>query len=687
MFSPVVMGFLVECPTTLNCMPEGDSLHRAADRLQVLAGQRVEVETPHPRAAAKGLAERLNGRTLESVEAVGKNLLLRFEGGLVLRSHLRMTGRWRVEPKGAPRAGRPWLVLRGDEVEAVLWNGPVLELAKDGGRLAHLGPDILERPPDFDEMIERFRAEPRTRAVGDALLDQRLVAGIGNMWKAEALWDARVSPWRPLDDVSDLELRATLDAARAPDARGRRRRAAASARLPPRRARLPALRHRHPLVSAGRGGAHRLLVPGLPKRREGAEGVEGRLMRSPASLRHDAPLLPRRVRRVPQGSRLGSRSPVRVRGARDVRTADALRVPPARARLRRGARRTALRARRRAPGGRRLAARAGGADLRARPRHGQRRGARALPLGARAAPRAHRRRMRRLRLGRQRVRPFLRGARGVALRRRPLVRGGRAARRHLVRHADRARRRHSRPRGRAGRARGDVARGERASAARLRPRDRTASACSSSSARSRRARARRPTRRASSPTPSPRSGLRPLRPSPQGPCCSSGSTGGRTASARCCRSPRPRRPASRRDSIRSARRSRRSCVPQLALADDDAQLGDALDRWELSLFQDDPFRGEQLKHALDAALGDGQGLYAAGMRAAALLGETAEERADLVERFHAPTPDLVRRLLLAVLLHGNRAALLQRARRRAARAARRSRSRCTAARKLTHLRR
>ncbi len=194
-------------------MPEGDSLHRAADRLQVLAGQRVEVETPHPRAAAKGLAERLSGRTLEGVEAVGKNLLLRFEGGLVLRSHLRMTGRWRIEPKGARRAGRPWLVLRGDELEAVLWNGPVLELVKDGGRLAHLGPDILERPPAFDEMIERFRAEPRTRAVGDALLDQRLVAGIGNMWKAEALWDARVSPWRPLGDVSDLELRATLDAA------------------------------------------------------------------------------------------------------------------------------------------------------------------------------------------------------------------------------------------------------------------------------------------------------------------------------------------------------------------------------------------------------------------------------------------------------------------------------------------
>src|SRR4051794_9669896 len=98
--------------------------------------------------------------------------------------------------------------------------------------------------------------------------------------------------------------------------------------------------------------------------------------------------------------------------------------------------------------------------------------------------------------------------------------------------------------------------------------------------------------------------------------------------------------------------------PRLALADDDAKLGDALDRWELSLFQDDPFRGEQLKHALDAALGDGQGMWAASMRAGALLGETAEERANLVERFQAPTSDLVRRLLAAILLHGNRPRLL-----------------------------
>jgi endonuclease-8 len=195
-------------------MPEGDALHRAAARLQVLVGERVEVETPHPRAAGKRLAERLDGLRLEAVDAVGKNLLLRFEGGLVLRSHLRMTGRWRVERRGAARTGRPWLVLRGGEHEAVLWNGPVLELRSGGGgATGRLGPDVLADPPDLDAIVSRLRAAPPGRQVGDALLDQRLVAGIGNIWRAEALWEARVSPWRPLADVSDEELRATLAAA------------------------------------------------------------------------------------------------------------------------------------------------------------------------------------------------------------------------------------------------------------------------------------------------------------------------------------------------------------------------------------------------------------------------------------------------------------------------------------------
>ena len=187
-------------------VPEGDILHAAATRLQVLVGRPVEVETPHPRAAVKRIAERIDGLVLESVEAEGKNLLLRFAGGHVLRSHLRMTGRWRVHPRGTPRTGLPWLVLRGVDHEAVLWNGPVLELDRPR---RPLGPDILAEPPDLDHMLARLNADP-ARAVGDALLDQRLVAGIGNKWKAEALWETRVSPWQP---VGETDLRAVLAAA------------------------------------------------------------------------------------------------------------------------------------------------------------------------------------------------------------------------------------------------------------------------------------------------------------------------------------------------------------------------------------------------------------------------------------------------------------------------------------------
>ena len=192
-------------------MPEGDSLHRAARRLQVLVGERVDVETPHPRAAATGLAERLSGRELQAVEAVGKNLLLRFEGGLVLRSHLRMNGRWWVRPGGRRRVGRPWLVLRGTRHEALQWNGPVLELRNDVEQ--RLGPDILADPPDLEAAAANLRAGATDAWVGEALLRQRLVSGIGNMWMAEALWEARISPWRRVRDVTDEELAAALAAA------------------------------------------------------------------------------------------------------------------------------------------------------------------------------------------------------------------------------------------------------------------------------------------------------------------------------------------------------------------------------------------------------------------------------------------------------------------------------------------
>jgi endonuclease-8 len=237
-------------------MPEGDSIHGVARRLQPLVGEKLEVETPHPRARVTGVAGRLDGRRLLGVEAVGKNLLLRFEDGLVLRSHLRMKGRWQVlERNGTTtRRGMPWLVLRGEKAEAILWHGPVLEL--DDTSVRRLGPDILAEPPDLEEMVKRMRAAGQSLAIGEAVLDQRLVAGIGNMWRAEALWRAQVSPWTRLGDLSDAELRRVLTEAaqlmrRSLDS-GLRQRAVY------RQAGRPCPRCGTPITSRGQGDANRV---------------------------------------------------------------------------------------------------------------------------------------------------------------------------------------------------------------------------------------------------------------------------------------------------------------------------------------------------------------------------------------------------------------------------------------------
>jgi endonuclease-8 len=234
-------------------VPEGDSLHRAARQLQVLVGEQVEVETPNPQAQAAIDARRLDGRRLVSVEAVGKNLVLRFDGGYQLRNHLRMSGRWRVGPRGRTARGRPWLVLRGGEREAVLYGGRVLEL--HGRALRRLGPDILAEPPELDRMIANLRRADGGREVGDAIVDQRLVSGIGNVWRAEAFWRARVSPWRRLVALEDDELRRVLKEAarlmRAAVDTGRER------RVIYRRAGRPCPRCGTPIESRGQGDANR----------------------------------------------------------------------------------------------------------------------------------------------------------------------------------------------------------------------------------------------------------------------------------------------------------------------------------------------------------------------------------------------------------------------------------------------
>jgi endonuclease-8 len=185
-------------------MPEGDVVHRAAVALRVLVGERVEAASPHPRGVVTGVARAVDGCLLESVDAVGKNLLLRFEGGLTVRSHLRMSGRWRVQTRGERIVGRPWLVLRGARWEAVQWNGPVLEI--DAGIRRRVGPDVLGEGLEPDDLVAAVRRAEPGRPLGEVLLDQRVVSGIGNIWAAESLWRACVSPWLPLGEATDEEL-------------------------------------------------------------------------------------------------------------------------------------------------------------------------------------------------------------------------------------------------------------------------------------------------------------------------------------------------------------------------------------------------------------------------------------------------------------------------------------------------
>jgi endonuclease-8 len=196
-------------------MPEGDTIHHAAGRIRAALAGAVpdEILTPQPRHRPQRWPERLRGRPVSSVDVHGKHLFLRFDGGLTVHSHLRMTGWWGVYQEGA-RWGRSrrraWLVIRRRGLEVVQFDGPVLELASDARlradpRLQALGQDILGERFDGATFLRRLREDDPTRPIGDALLEQRTVAGIGNMWKAESCFAVGVDPFRPVSAVSDEE--------------------------------------------------------------------------------------------------------------------------------------------------------------------------------------------------------------------------------------------------------------------------------------------------------------------------------------------------------------------------------------------------------------------------------------------------------------------------------------------------
>jgi endonuclease VIII len=205
-------------------MPEGDTIHHAANRIRPVLAGRVpeEIATMHPRFGRDRWPERLAGRRVDAVDAHGKNLFIRFEGGLVIYSHLRMTGwwgvfgtgeRWRRSPK------RAWLRLRADGRDVVQFDGPILELmtasrARFDQRLAALGPDVLAPEFDSERFLRRLRQDDPTRPIGDALLEQRNVAGLGTIWRTEGCFAARLDPWRATRDVSNEEAMAVIEAVR-----------------------------------------------------------------------------------------------------------------------------------------------------------------------------------------------------------------------------------------------------------------------------------------------------------------------------------------------------------------------------------------------------------------------------------------------------------------------------------------
>jgi endonuclease-8 len=203
-------------------MPEGDTILRAARSLRAwLEGRRITAARS-PVLGAR--AERLVGRTVTGVEARGKHLLIRLDDDSSLHTHMKMTGSWHVYSSGErwrrpAQQARLVLDVEGGRV-AVCFNAPVVELLTVADELLHpslrgLGPDILASPVDVDGIRRRARAVPPDTPVGDVLLDQRVVAGIGNIYRCDALFVRRIHPSTAIGGVDDAALDALVAAAAA----------------------------------------------------------------------------------------------------------------------------------------------------------------------------------------------------------------------------------------------------------------------------------------------------------------------------------------------------------------------------------------------------------------------------------------------------------------------------------------
>ncbi len=190
-------------------MPEGDSLHRMANALRPhLVGERVE----HLRLRSHGEVKMVRGHAVDRVEVVGKHLLLIIDRRWTLHVHLGMHGRWRLYD-----AGRPWTRAVASATAALVVPRTVLAIYRSAchdlyryrdmrleHRLRKLGPDVLATDFDLPTVVARARAPGhRDTAVTDLLLDQRVAAGIGNVYRSETLFVGGVYPWTPVGSLDD----------------------------------------------------------------------------------------------------------------------------------------------------------------------------------------------------------------------------------------------------------------------------------------------------------------------------------------------------------------------------------------------------------------------------------------------------------------------------------------------------
>ena len=204
-------------------MAEGDSILRIARRMEAaLAGNTVSVRTPGPRRPEGLATASIDGVLLERVESRGKHLLLYFADDLMLHSHLGMRGGWHLYGRGQRwrrPAAQAWIALASEDAEAVNFGGSFMRIGRRGRllrepRLVRLGPDILAEDFEPAAAIARLRGTNPQIELGAALLGQRLVAGIGNVFKSEGCWAAQVDPNQPLEEVSDRQLEDVLGATR-----------------------------------------------------------------------------------------------------------------------------------------------------------------------------------------------------------------------------------------------------------------------------------------------------------------------------------------------------------------------------------------------------------------------------------------------------------------------------------------